>query len=143
MRDCQCIHTHRIGTISRVDSSPIKQESNILHGLALSFTEGVHEFTELGRALDLEEDFVVVVGDLDVQVLGLGLLFWVASATWRLLAVRHCALSGECEFTSDRMTRRGPSTSLLSQKQDDELYRRDWLRSVDGLCTRQGPNSCP
>ena len=87
----KCIHAHRVGTISRVDSSPIEQEPNILHGLALSFTEGVHEFAELGCALDFEEDLVVVIGDLDVQVFGLRLLFWIGSATWGLLAVRHCA----------------------------------------------------
>lgn len=91
MRDDGGINTYRVRTISRVDPSPIEQESNILHGLALSFTEGVHEFAELGCALDLEEDFVVVISDLDVQVFGLGLLFWVGGATWGLLAVRHCA----------------------------------------------------
>lgn len=42
-----------------------------MEGLALTLAEGVHELLELGGALDLEENLVVVVGDLDVQVLGL------------------------------------------------------------------------
>ena len=39
--------------------------------LALAVAEGVHELLELSRALDLEENLVVVVGNLDVQVLRL------------------------------------------------------------------------
>lgn len=40
----------------------------------MTFAECVHQLLELRGALDLEEDFVVVVGDLDVQVLGIGRL---------------------------------------------------------------------
>ena len=44
-----------------------------MESLSLAITECVHELVELGGALYLEEDFVVVVGDFYVQVLSLGL----------------------------------------------------------------------
>jgi len=81
--------THRIRTIRGVDPRPIEQKTHRCGSLALTLTEGVHEFGEGGGALDLEEDFVIVVGDFDVKVLGFGLILWVASGTWRLITVGH------------------------------------------------------
>lgn len=37
----------------------------------MSLAEGIHQLLQGGRALDLEENFVVVIGDLDVQMLSL------------------------------------------------------------------------
>lgn len=64
--------------------------------LSLAVAEGVHELLELGGALDLEENLVVVVRDLDVQVLRLlrrlflvtaGGLGTVVGHDWRLGSV--------------------------------------------------------
>ena len=41
----------------------------------MAITEGVHELSERRGSLDLEEDFIVVVCDLDVQVLALTAVF--------------------------------------------------------------------
>lgn len=79
--------THRFRVISGVDSLAVEKESHTCGALALALAEGVHELLELGGALDLEVNFVVVVGHLDVQVL----------AAFRLLrrcsSVRHCDCS--------------------------------------------------
>jgi hypothetical protein len=63
--------THHLGVIGRVDSGAVEEEAHASEGLALTLAEGIHELLQLGCALDLEEDLVVVVGDLDVEVLGL------------------------------------------------------------------------
>lgn len=63
--------THHLGIVGRVDSGAVEEEANAGEGLALTLAEGVHELLQLGGTLDLEEDLVVVVGDLDVEVLGL------------------------------------------------------------------------
>ena len=63
--------THHLGVVGRVDSGAVEEEANAGEGLALTLAEGVHELLQLGGTLDLEEDLVVVVGDLDVEVLGL------------------------------------------------------------------------
>jgi hypothetical protein len=61
--------TYLIRAVRRLDSASVKEESNRVRRLALSVTEGIHQFLELCRPLDLEEYFVVVVGDFDVEVL--------------------------------------------------------------------------
>ena len=63
--------THHLGVVGRVDSGAVEEEADASEGLALTLAEGVHELLQLGCALDLEEDLVVVVGHLDVEVLGL------------------------------------------------------------------------
>lgn len=79
--------THRLWVVGGVDSLAIEEESDAGGGLALTLAEGVHELLQLGGALDLEVDFVVVVRDLDVEVLAaLGLLR-------RRSGVGHCFLS--------------------------------------------------
>ena len=40
--------------------------TNVLAGLPLTVAECVHQLFELRGSLDLEEDFVVAIGDLDV-----------------------------------------------------------------------------
>jgi hypothetical protein len=69
--------THSLWVVGRVDSLTVEEESHTGRGFALTLAEGVHELLELGGALDLEVDLVVVVGHFDVQVLAaLGLLRW-------------------------------------------------------------------
>lgn len=70
---CQAtlLFTHHLGVVGRVDSGAVEEEADASEGLALTLAEGVHELLQLGCALDLEEDLVVVVGHLDVEVLGL------------------------------------------------------------------------
>jgi len=63
--------THHLGVVGGVDSGAVEEEAHAGERLSLTLAEGIHELLQLGCALDLEEDFVVVVGDLDVQVLGL------------------------------------------------------------------------
>lgn len=44
----------------------------------MSITEGVHELFQSRCAFDLEENFVVVVGDLNVEMLGSWRLLWLS-----------------------------------------------------------------
>jgi hypothetical protein len=37
--------------------------------LALAIAEGVHQFFELCCSFNLKEDFIVIIGDLDIEVL--------------------------------------------------------------------------
>lgn len=64
--------TYSIGRVGGLDSRAVKEESHGAHRLALAFAKGSHQLVELGSALDLEEDLVIVVGDLDVEVLEVG-----------------------------------------------------------------------
>lgn len=69
--------THSLRVVGGVDSLAVEEESHTGRGLSLTLAESIHELLELGGALDLEVDFVVVVGHLDVEVLAaLGLLRW-------------------------------------------------------------------
>ena len=72
MRACSRV-THDVRGVAGVDSGAVEEEAHAGEGLALTLAEGVHELLQLGGALDLEEDLVVVVGNLDVEVLGLRL----------------------------------------------------------------------
>jgi hypothetical protein len=94
----------------------VKEEPNAANVLALTVAEGVHEFAESRRALDLEEHLVVVVGDLDVQMLTLPLFWlllgrlvvghvdlvrvvvWMGAVCGVRCAVERAGLSGECEW---------------------------------------------
>ena len=83
--------THHFRVVARVYSGAVEQEANAGEGLALTLAEGVHEFLQLGSALDLEEDLVVVVSNLDVEVLGLrlGSIVLVSAVGWGGRLVRH------------------------------------------------------
>jgi hypothetical protein len=94
------------------DALSIEQEAHARDVLSLAIAESVHQLAERGRALNLEEDLIVVVGDLDVQVFTLstvlGLLldigrsvvrhisgsrrFWVAACMVQLVENRVCLL---------------------------------------------------
>jgi hypothetical protein len=66
------MRSYRIGSIRGLYPLSLEQEAYRLERLALALAEGQHQLLELGVALDLEEDLVVVVGDLDVEMLGSG-----------------------------------------------------------------------
>lgn len=61
-------NTNRIRCVRGLDSRAVEEEAHGASSLALAFAEGAHQFLELGGALDLEEDLVVVVCHLDVKV---------------------------------------------------------------------------
>ena len=85
--------TYSIWVVGGPNTSALEQESHAGDVLALAVAEGVHELTQLGRALDLEEDLIVVVGDLDVQVLRRTSILRLLS--WRAV-VGHVCLCGGC-----------------------------------------------
>lgn len=60
---------YRIGCILWSHSSAIKEETDRRGLLSLTLTESIHKLLQLRAALDLEEDFIVVVCDLDIEVL--------------------------------------------------------------------------
>lgn len=62
--------TYVVGRVGGLNSRAIKEEAHGIHRLALAVAKGRHELLELGGALNLEEDLVVVVRHLDVEVLG-------------------------------------------------------------------------
>ena len=89
---CACSRvTHDVRGVAGVDSGAVEEEAHAGEGLALTLAEGVHELLQLGGALDLEEDLVVVVGHLDVQVLGLRLrcVVLISVVGWGWGLVRH------------------------------------------------------
>lgn len=62
-------YTYGVGSVLGANSCTVEQEANGSHLLPLTLTEGVHQLLQLGRALDLKEDLIIVVGDLNVEVL--------------------------------------------------------------------------
>lgn len=84
-------HLERIWGISGLDALALEEKPDRSQTLALSLAEGGHELLELRAALDLEEDLVVVVGNLDVKVLGGGGLRGVASRASVFCVVGHYA----------------------------------------------------
>ena len=85
--------TYGIGSVSWLNTLALEEESHRRHALALAIAESTHELFKLRASLDLEEDFVVVVGHLDVKVLGgarSGGLGLRGAAILRV--VRHCKL---------------------------------------------------
>lgn len=75
--------TYRFGVVGRLHTLAVEQESYTISGLALPVAEGVHQLLKLGCPLDLEEDLIVVVGDLDVQMLRGAVLGLVATVVGR------------------------------------------------------------
>ena len=63
----------------------VEKEPNGGHLLSLTFAKSIHQLSQVGRALDLEEDFVVVIGDLDVEVLNGSRFRW----RWRRRFIRR------------------------------------------------------
>lgn len=84
--------TYRIGSVGWLNALALEEEADRVQSLALTLTEGTHKLLELRGPLDLEEDLVVVVGHLDVEVLGLGWGLWALprGRAVLLLVGRHC-----------------------------------------------------
>lgn len=84
--------TYSVRRVLRSHSGAVKKETDGGGLLSLPFTEGIHEFLQLSRPLDLEENLIVVIGDLDVEVLD--------SASWGLASLwcigHGCGVSCEC-----------------------------------------------
>jgi hypothetical protein len=74
------------------DLDSIDEESDSLGVFALTVAESLHELVEFGGSLDLEEDFVVAIGDLDVEVLATSCRLRLC-AVWGLFVIRHCGMS--------------------------------------------------
>lgn len=60
------VGTYGVRRVFGAHTGTIEQEPNSRHLLPLPFTEGIHELLQLRGPLDLEEHFVVVIGNLDV-----------------------------------------------------------------------------
>jgi len=73
------LHIQLVRAICRLNTTTIEEEADRVWCLALSFAEGIHQLLQLGRTLDLKEDFIVVIGDFDIQVLRNGGLWLLAS----------------------------------------------------------------
>lgn len=104
--------TYALRIVLRSHPLPIEQKAHTLWMLALAFTECIHEFLERCRSLDLKEDFVIIVGDLDVEVFWLRLGFvGLARVIGGRSFVGHCRRWVRCELwrrgvlpTSERST---------------------------------------
>lgn len=137
-------HLKRVRGIRWLHSRAVKQESHRVEGLALALAKGRHELLELGAALDLEEDLVVVVGDLDVEVLGVGRR--VLAIAWRLVVVvfGHVFCVGfvrarACLFFRDAVSGGFDSFALVSSRErmleEVKRERLGWAKS-DAMARR-------
>lgn len=75
------------GVVS-VDLDAVEEEADGGALFALPLAESAHQLVQLRGLLDLEENFVVAIGDFDVEVLASARIV-LLSAVWRLLVVRH------------------------------------------------------
>jgi len=90
LMNLKCIsisHVKRFWTVSGLYTATIEEESDRSGSLALSLAEGIHQLLEGGGALDLEEDFIVVVGNLDIEMLTLATSFWLLRGTWASVVI--------------------------------------------------------
>lgn len=82
--------THSVWGVRGLHALTLEEESDRSQRLALALAERRHELLELGAALDLEKDLVVVIRDLDVKVLdGGGGAIGASVSTSVLSVVRH------------------------------------------------------
>ena len=79
--------SYRFWTVGGLHTATVKEESDRGGSFALSFAEGIHQLLEGGRPLDLEEDFVVVVGHFDVEMLALASSLGLFRGTWASVVV--------------------------------------------------------
>jgi hypothetical protein len=78
---------YRFWTVSGLYTTTIEEESDRSGSLALSLAEGIHQLLQGGGALDLEEDFIVVVGNLDIEMLTLATSLWLLGGTWASVVI--------------------------------------------------------
>jgi hypothetical protein len=88
LKSISILHVKRIRAIRGLDATAIEQETDGSGSLALSLAEGIHQFLESSGPLDLEEDFIVIVRDLDIQMLVDNLTLWLLGAPWAAVLVR-------------------------------------------------------
>jgi len=88
LKSISILHVKRIWAICGLDATAIEQETDGSGSLALSLAEGIHQFLESRCPLDLEEDFIVVIRDFDIQMLIDSLTFWLLRAAWAAVLVR-------------------------------------------------------
>lgn len=77
-----------IWTIRLCNSCAIEQESDGLAILPRSVAESIHQLFKLGRAFDLEENFIVIIRDLNVEMFDCRWSFWF-SLIRRVAAMRR------------------------------------------------------
>lgn len=73
-------NTYAIRSIVGAHTGTVEQEAHSRYLLSLAITESIHKLLQRSRPLNFEKHFIVVVGDLDVEVLD-----WSSG----LLAFRH------------------------------------------------------
>lgn len=64
--------TYSFRRVGGLDTRAFKEKPYRAQRLALALAKGGHQLLQLGRSLDLEKDFVVIVRDLNVEMLGVG-----------------------------------------------------------------------
>jgi len=87
----ECIsvcHVKCFWTVGRLNTAAIEEESDRGGRLALSFAKSVHELLQSRGTLDLEEDFIVVVGDLNIEMLALTSTFRLLGRTGASVIIR-------------------------------------------------------
>jgi len=82
--------TYSIWRICGLDTRSIKEESDGGGRLSLPFAEGVHQLLQLRCSLDLKKNFIIIVGDFDVEVLGLLRFLRLVRGWGAILVRRHC-----------------------------------------------------
>lgn len=90
------VESYIIWSVVAVDLDTIEEEPDGSALLALPLAESAHQLVQLGGLLDLEENFVVAIGNLDVEVLASARIV-LLSAVGRLLVVRH--REKRCEYS--------------------------------------------
>jgi len=63
-------HIKCVWTVFWPNPLPVEQEAYSRKLFPLSVAEGIHQLFQLRRLLDLEEDFVIIIRDFDVQMFG-------------------------------------------------------------------------
>lgn len=79
--------TYSVWSVAFIDFDAVEEEANGGTVFALALAEGAHQFVQLSGSLDFEEDFIVVVRDLDIEVLSRGVV--LLRTIGRLLVVGH------------------------------------------------------
>ncbi len=78
---------YRFRAVSGLYTATIEEKPDRSGSLALSFAKGIHQLFEGRGTLDFEEDFVVVVGNLDVEMLTLATSLSLFGGAWASVVV--------------------------------------------------------
>jgi len=80
-------HVEGFWAVCRLNTAAVEEETNGSGSFALSLAEGIHQFLQSSSPLDLEEDLVVVVGNLNVEMLTLASSLRLLGGTWAAVVV--------------------------------------------------------